>query len=276
MKRILIVDDDALVLELYRQALTRLGYEVEAVADSLAAISRLQTAPPELVVLDLMMPRFTGVDVVKFIRTQPALAHLPVIVLSNCYLDGLAEQAAALGVNRSLLKVRTSPALLHKVIEEIASGSTTAPEPSALPAAPSSRPPQPGTRPRQEPAATPPAPVPVQPPRAPAPLAPTSEDTDFRLQARQDFLAKAPAHAQELHRFYSEVESAAGAKVRLLKLENLYRKVHFTSAAAGLAECQRVALMASAFEAFLFELTANPARLSASAAKTMQAGSRFL
>src|SRR6516162_2513667 len=107
--RILIVDDDPIILRIYRDGLASRGLRVETAGDGLAAMKALHVAQPDLIVLDLMMPRMSGVDVLKFVRTQPALANLPVVVLSNSYMDDLAGEAARLGVQKALLKATCTP-----------------------------------------------------------------------------------------------------------------------------------------------------------------------
>jgi len=81
MKRILLVDDDQLVVRIYQDALSRHGFYVEAAHDGVSATKALKDTQPDLLVLDLMMPKFTGVDVLKFVRVQPELSAMPVIVL---------------------------------------------------------------------------------------------------------------------------------------------------------------------------------------------------
>jgi CheY-like chemotaxis protein len=98
MRNILLVDDDPRILELYQNGLSQQGDHVQTAADGVAAIQALRAAKPDVVVLDLMMPRFTGVDVLKFIRSEPNLKTLPVLVLSNSYMNQLAAEATALGV----------------------------------------------------------------------------------------------------------------------------------------------------------------------------------
>src|SRR5947209_4525523 len=105
MKRVLVVDDDPIVVKIYQKGLSQLDLEVETAGDGLAAVKALRHSKPDLVVLDLMLPKFSGVDVLKFIRSQAELADLPVVVLSNHYMDELAQQAVAAGVQKALLKV---------------------------------------------------------------------------------------------------------------------------------------------------------------------------
>jgi CheY-like chemotaxis protein len=86
------------------------------------AIHALRTAKPDLIVLDLMMPKLNGVDVLKFVRSNPVLANIPVIVLSNSYAEQVAGQAAAAGANKGLVKTSCSPALLAQLIEDLLEG----------------------------------------------------------------------------------------------------------------------------------------------------------
>ena len=112
----------SLGLKLYQDALGQLGTHVKTAGDGIAAIQALRDSKPDVVVLDLMMPRFTGVDVLKFIRSEPALKALPVVVLSNSYMNKLAAEATDLGVQKALLKVSCAPSILIEIINEVLGG----------------------------------------------------------------------------------------------------------------------------------------------------------
>src|SRR5436190_21164365 len=124
MSKVLLVDDDPIILKIYSDGLTRQGLEVESTPDGLEAVKTLRTSKPDLVILDLMMPKFSGVDVLKFIRAQKDFATLPVVVLSNAYMGELARDAVAIGVQKALLKVRCTPESMAKLIKEILAGKT--------------------------------------------------------------------------------------------------------------------------------------------------------
>ena len=136
MKRILIIDDDTVVSGMYRDALLAQDFQVEAVNDGVAGVMALRKEPPDLLVLDLMMPKFTGVEVLKFMRGQPAFKNIPVILLSNSFMNDMAAQAVALGVQRALLKVRCSPPYLIGLINEVIAGKPGTVDPSQLLALP--------------------------------------------------------------------------------------------------------------------------------------------
>lgn len=118
MKTILLVDDDALVLELYRKKIAQAGFEVQTAGDGLHAIKLLGTTTPDFVVLDLMMPKLSGADVLKFMRGKPALARVPVAILTNAFMSESARTVMALGVEQAIVKGECTPARMLELIQK--------------------------------------------------------------------------------------------------------------------------------------------------------------
>ena len=121
MTTIFLVEDDTVVVQVYRAKLLREGFGVEVAEDGLVAVKMLSAMKPDVVVLDLMMPKFSGVDVLKYIRNTPALKDTPVIILSNAHMTRLAQEAAAIGAERALLKSSCTPGQLIAVINDLLS-----------------------------------------------------------------------------------------------------------------------------------------------------------
>jgi CheY-like chemotaxis protein len=130
MKTIFLIEDDAVIVHVYRTKLVSEGFRVEVAADGLAALKMLPTVNADLVVLDLMMPKLSGADVLKYIRSTAALKDLPVIILSNAHMKDFAQSAAVAGAERALPKAGCTPAQLVNVINNLLSGVTTNPEPT--------------------------------------------------------------------------------------------------------------------------------------------------
>jgi len=80
--RILVADDDIDIRELVEFKLSTLGHDVVAVSDGGAAIDACQAERPDLAVLDVMMPGVSGLDAIRAIRADPALADLPIMLLT--------------------------------------------------------------------------------------------------------------------------------------------------------------------------------------------------
>jgi CheY-like chemotaxis protein len=268
MRRILLVDDDPIVLRMYEKELSQQGVQVNTAGDGLAAITALHADKPDVVVLDLMMPKLSGVDVLRFIRSQPGLEALPVVALSNSYMNDLAREAAALGVQKALLKIRCSPAILLGAIEDALAGRTTTEDTAQLLAV------------AEPPPSPPPAPARVASIKRAAPAPAPDEDkpptAEFQAKARSGFLQSAPATCATLRKLCQAFITAPNETDRDQRLQNLYRKVHFIAATAGLAECHHLAQMASAFEALLFELISKPAAITPSVLRTIASIVDFL
>ena len=80
---ILIVEDDEDLRRLFRTALALAGYDVIDAGDGLEALQRIEEAPPHLVVLDLMLPGFSGVMVRQELAAHAFTRHIPVVVITG-------------------------------------------------------------------------------------------------------------------------------------------------------------------------------------------------
>ena len=81
-QRILVVDDDKEVVRLMRAYLEQAGYEVLVAYDGETAVHNLRREKPDLMLLDLMLPDRDGWDITRLVRGDPALAHMPIIMLT--------------------------------------------------------------------------------------------------------------------------------------------------------------------------------------------------
>jgi phosphate regulon transcriptional regulator PhoB len=82
VRRVLIVEDDKDIVELVRYNLEKEGYQTAVAADGLTALSTLRRAPPDLVLLDLMLPKLPGLEVCREIRRDQTLNRLPILMLT--------------------------------------------------------------------------------------------------------------------------------------------------------------------------------------------------
>ena len=119
-----------MVVDVYGAKLMREGFGVEVAEDGLVAVKMLAAMKPDIVVLDLMLPKLNGVEVLKYIRSTPALKDTPVIILSNAHMTRLGQEAAAIGAEMSLLKSSCTPSKLIDVINDLLSGKAVESDPS--------------------------------------------------------------------------------------------------------------------------------------------------
>ena len=116
-KTVLIVEDDDSTRAFYRDALRHAGYNVIAVEDGLDALHRIEEAIPDVVVLDLMLPRVGGWDVYKELRAHPRTSRVPVIIATASDVRELEA-----GSIRQFLRKPISPDTLVVAVENAING----------------------------------------------------------------------------------------------------------------------------------------------------------
>jgi phosphate regulon transcriptional regulator PhoB len=82
VKKILIVEDDRDIVELVRYNLASEGFDVQTTADGLSALTQVRKSPPDIVILDLMLPKMSGLEVCREIRREVSLNRLPILMLT--------------------------------------------------------------------------------------------------------------------------------------------------------------------------------------------------
>lgn len=114
--RVLVADDDTDIRDLVEFKLTQAGYAVHAVADGLAAWEAFHEQTPELVILDVMMPGLSGIDVLRKIReAEGDTSKVPVLLLSAKSRDGDVDTGFAVGADDYVIKPFSPRELLHRV-----------------------------------------------------------------------------------------------------------------------------------------------------------------
>src|SRR5204863_570085 len=121
MKTVLIIEDDRAVAATYRHKFKEAGFLVEVAPDGVEGVKMVSSLRPDAVVLDLLMPRLDGIEVLKFIRGHPDLSATPVVVFSNSYMTNLVESAWRAGADECLMKASTMPAHLLNTVNKVMS-----------------------------------------------------------------------------------------------------------------------------------------------------------
>lgn len=114
-KKILVVDDEADIVELITFQLERDGYKVISAKDGIEAVSKINRDKPDLVLLDIMMPRMSGLDVVEFIRGKDDTISLPIIIISAKSTEDDIVEGMELGADDYLTKPFSLKVLSAKV-----------------------------------------------------------------------------------------------------------------------------------------------------------------
>lgn len=114
--RILLVEDDDALANVYVMRLQTEGFDVRRVANGEDALAEALAFQPKLVLLDVMMPKVSGFDVLDILRNTPETANLKIIMLTALSQESDKDRAEALGVDEYLVK---SQVVIADVIERV-------------------------------------------------------------------------------------------------------------------------------------------------------------
>lgn len=115
-KKVLIIEDDEHISRVYDIKLSKEGIISSVARDGEEAIPKIIAEKPDLILLDLMLPKKDGFWVLEEIKKNPDLVHIPVIVLSNLGQESDQTRALGLGAKEYLVKVNTS---IQQVVDKV-------------------------------------------------------------------------------------------------------------------------------------------------------------
>jgi len=119
IEKILVVEDDKFLRELISQKLSKEGYTVIEAVDGEKGIESIKENTPGLVLLDLILPGIDGFEVLAKMKADPALAKIPVIILSNLGQKDDIEKGMEMGANDYLIKAHFTPGEIIEKIQSI-------------------------------------------------------------------------------------------------------------------------------------------------------------
>ncbi|HKA48828.1 MAG TPA: response regulator [Candidatus Dormibacteraeota bacterium] len=116
--RVLLVEDDPEVAQMYRLKLELDGYAVDIATDGVEALRMATEDPPDLLFLDIRLPKMDGLGVLEALREDARTQHLPVVILSNYSETELVDRGLRLGALDYLIKSQTTPARVSDGVVE--------------------------------------------------------------------------------------------------------------------------------------------------------------
>ncbi|MEO8426508.1 MAG: response regulator [Verrucomicrobiota bacterium] len=243
-KKILIVEDDETVANIYANRFREEGFEAETLSDGAAALNRIPTYRPNVVLLDLDLPLVHGLEVIKRVRSQPELQSLPLVVFSNAYQHSIIAQAWKAGASMCLIKADSTPTqVVAAVSKAMFEAANSAPR-LTLP--------------------TPPT-VLYQSTHRPNAKA----DPVFQAEIVKAFARQTHESLMEMRTMWGQFLTCKDPALQISHLRQIQHKVHALTSNAAVAECLQMANMSSAFEALLKELCDRPDNINLSTIRTV-------
>jgi len=116
MKKILLIEDEKILSEMYQEKITKAGFYVVTAKEAEGGLEMARTEKPDLILLDMLLPRGNGLFFLSSLRNDPQIADLPVLVFSNFEDTETRREAERLGAKDYLIKTNHTPAeILEKI-----------------------------------------------------------------------------------------------------------------------------------------------------------------
>jgi len=258
MKKVLIIEDDQIVANIYRNKFSHEGFQVEIALDGNVGLELVRSFRPDAVVLDLMLPKLTGVELMKKIRSDPQFEQLPVIVFSNTYLTQMIQDAWKAGATKCLSKSNCTPKQVIDVVRSTLPNNGASVGDASAPRASDA----PNTA--------------VSSGSGGAATSSGEADAKFQSELRKSFVESLPATLGNVRGLLQGMIKADNEVSRLKHVHELYRRIHAITGNAGLAGMLQISQMADALEALLKELHEKPKNITASTLRTVASAIDFL
>lgn len=258
MKKILIIEDDALIAKVYGTKYASAGFETSIATDGEMGLELLKTFKPDLVHLDLLVPKVNGLEIVKYIRSQPELGSLPVVVLSNTYQNHLVKAVMAAGATDLVSKATCTPKMMLEIVEKLRTRMNATPKTAEAVIAPPSAD---ALKDRKDQA---------------SPEAEADKQAAFQAEIRGGFLSRAPGLLATLRERIEPLLKAEDEAARAPELSELCRIAHSFAGHAGIAGFEELSQISSALVALLTELLEKPKEVTDSSLRTIVDACDFL
>ncbi len=180
MTKIMLVEDDKSLREIYSIRLVAEGYDIVSAGDGEEALALAVQEKPELIISDVMMPKISGFDMLDILRSTPETSNIKVIMMTALSSDDQRMRGENLGADRYLVKSQVGIEDVINTVHEVLGDKPVTNAAANLDVAANAAPQGPAPAPSPAPAAPAPAPAPAPQPAAPAPApapAPTPQPT---------------------------------------------------------------------------------------------------
>jgi CheY-like chemotaxis protein len=121
MAKILLIEDDGLMSRMYGRLFTYEGYDVEIAADGEAGFVKAKEFQPDLILLDVMMPRMNGLELIQKLKQDDRTRNIDVILLTNLGIQEKLDEAMSYGAVACITKSNHSPDEVIKLVKDVLS-----------------------------------------------------------------------------------------------------------------------------------------------------------
>ncbi len=247
LKKIVIIEDDPVVARVYQTKLERDGYNIITAADGQEGFYEVYEKKPDAVILDLMLPKMDGLQILKKFRAQKQFETLPVLVFTNEFASDMTREAKAAGATEVFDKNKSSPEDMLKALSRVFFTAQKAAT-------------------EEKTAAT------IQP-TSPLPLPPGVRETN---ELESTFFANTPATINRLRETLVRVIRSKEPAQQVAALNELLQATHLIAGSSSAVGQRETARSTAALEAYIHELISKPQEINPSATRTICQAVDFL
>jgi CheY-like chemotaxis protein len=253
MKKVLLVEDDPIVTGIYKSRLEKEGFEVEVSTNGQDGYYLLYNSKPDALLLDLMLPKMNGIELLKKIRAIKEFEKLPILVFTNAYVANMIHEAFAAGATAVYNKACVTPRQIVDVLRSFEAGNFCTPV----------------ARPQTQTSTLKPGgSAGSAGPQASASKLVTGDDKAFEAELLRSFRQTSASSISDMRKKLQDITKAQTDTARNEQLDQLYRKVGSYAANGGMAGLAYVAKLGAALECMLKELLDKPKSVTPSTLRT--------
>lgn len=119
MTKILLVEDDPFLLKMYQKKFQIEGFDVQTAPDGEEGLIKIKSFIPDLVLMDVMMPKLNGIDAVVKAKADPAIKNIPIVILTNLSATDDAQAAVKNGAAGYLIKSDYTPGQVVDYVKKV-------------------------------------------------------------------------------------------------------------------------------------------------------------
>ena len=117
--KILLIEDDPFLLDMYSTKFKEVGFDIEVAQDGEMGISKAKEIMPDLILLDVVLPKKDGFEVLKALKSDGQTAKIPVVMLTNLGLESDVKRGLELGAQSYIIKAHFTPTEVVAKIKEV-------------------------------------------------------------------------------------------------------------------------------------------------------------
>jgi two-component system, chemotaxis family, chemotaxis protein CheY len=119
MKKIVLVEDDEVMARMYRKVFSFGGFEITVASDGREGLKKIKQILPDLIILDVMMPKMNGLEVLNELKLNRDTKNIPVVMLTNLSLPEEIRFALEKGAVRYLIKCENEPKKVFEIVQKL-------------------------------------------------------------------------------------------------------------------------------------------------------------